>query len=117
MKKDVAMKWADALESGKYKQGKGVLKTSYGQYCRLGVLCDISGLGKRDDNNNFRTSCVDTFGFLPENVKNWAGMSSTEGQYKGKSGAIRSLVGYNDGNPQTTFTEIASFIRKYWKAL
>lgn len=34
-------KWVDALYSGKYRQGKGVLKTDLGSYCCLGVLCEV----------------------------------------------------------------------------
>ncbi len=33
--------WADALRSGKYEQGEGNLITVDGEYCCLGVLCDI----------------------------------------------------------------------------
>lgn len=117
MNKEIAMKWAEALESGKYKQGMYSLKTSSNYFCCLGVLCDISGLGKWDDTNAFRTDNESASKVLPKNVKNWAGMSFKNGDYKGQSGFFCSLSRYNDGNPQTTFTEIASFIRKYWKAL
>jgi hypothetical protein len=33
--------WADALESGKYKQGTGYLRDIEDQYCCLGVACDL----------------------------------------------------------------------------
>jgi hypothetical protein len=38
------LKWIEALESGKYRQGKGALHShdEYGdQFCCLGVACDI----------------------------------------------------------------------------
>lgn len=45
MKKKIALQWAEALRSGKYKQGKKALKykTSAGvvRHCCLGVLCDL----------------------------------------------------------------------------
>jgi len=44
MKKDIAKKWVKALRSGKYKQGKHMLKaaTKTGmRYCCLGVLCEL----------------------------------------------------------------------------
>lgn len=41
-------KWVKALRSGKYKQGAGYLNSVRG-FCCLGVLCDISGLGKWHD--------------------------------------------------------------------
>lgn len=39
--KNLVKKWVAALRSGKYKQGKGVLRSEKGNYCCLGVLCDI----------------------------------------------------------------------------
>lgn len=33
------IEWADELQSGKYEQGKGLLKSD-GRYCCLGVLCE-----------------------------------------------------------------------------
>src|SRR3954471_12581135 len=36
--------WADALESGEYKQGRGCLYSeSHDQYCCLGVACVLAG--------------------------------------------------------------------------
>lgn len=37
-------KWLEALRSGSYQQGKGTLRYK-GEFCCLGVLCDISGMG------------------------------------------------------------------------
>jgi hypothetical protein len=33
--------WIEALESGKYRQGKQRLHNRYGDYCCLGVACDL----------------------------------------------------------------------------
>lgn len=41
MKTEYKQKWIDALRSGKYKQGRGILKTVDGEFCCLGVLCDV----------------------------------------------------------------------------
>jgi hypothetical protein len=41
MKPEIKQKWIDALRSGKYKQGRGYLRTSRDEYCCLGVLCDL----------------------------------------------------------------------------
>jgi hypothetical protein len=41
--KELAEKWAEALESGKYKQCTGQLEDR-GQYCCIGVFADINGL-------------------------------------------------------------------------
>lgn len=46
MEKALKGKWIEALRSGKYKQGRGVLRSSDDRFCCLGVLCDISGYGE-----------------------------------------------------------------------
>lgn len=49
MKKAIAMKWVEALRSGKYKQGLGRLHNpDTNTYCCLGVLRDISGCKSND---------------------------------------------------------------------
>ena len=57
MDKALMKKWIKALRSGKYKQGQRRLRTFDGKFCCLGVLCDISGMGKWTpsmfDGNNF----------------------------------------------------------------
>ena len=47
MDKETKDKWVAGLRSGKYKQGRGMLKrNAVGgvKHCCLGVLCEISGL-------------------------------------------------------------------------
>jgi hypothetical protein len=41
MREDIKERWIDALISGEYRQGTGQLKDESGNYCCLGVLCDI----------------------------------------------------------------------------
>jgi hypothetical protein len=43
MKPDLKAKWIDALRSGNYEQGTGDLRSRSGQFCCLGVLCDVMG--------------------------------------------------------------------------
>jgi hypothetical protein len=38
---EVIQKWIDALTSGEYQQGTGMLQSAEGEYCCLGVLCDL----------------------------------------------------------------------------
>ena len=40
---NLRQQWIEALESGKYEQGIFFLKNR-GQYCCLGVLCEVAGL-------------------------------------------------------------------------
>lgn len=47
MDKELKAKWVEALRSGKYKQTIATLRHSDGLgYCCLGVLLDLSGIGK-----------------------------------------------------------------------
>jgi hypothetical protein len=45
MNTEIKEKWVVALRSGDYKQGKGRLRQD-GNYCCLGVLCDVINPGK-----------------------------------------------------------------------
>jgi hypothetical protein len=52
MKAELKQKWIEALRSGEYRQGKGVLRDSVDRFCCLGVLCDVvskSGWGAAHD--------------------------------------------------------------------
>lgn len=40
MNQEVKQKWVDALRSGKYEQGSGILRYR-DRFCCLGVLCDL----------------------------------------------------------------------------
>lgn len=41
MNAELKAKWVEALRSGKYKQGRDGLRSTSGQHCCLGVLCDV----------------------------------------------------------------------------
>jgi len=41
MTPELKAQWITALRSGKYKQGKRVLRNEKEEFCVLGVLCDI----------------------------------------------------------------------------
>jgi hypothetical protein len=63
MDKELKEKWVKALRSGEYKQGTGVLKSLDGEYCCLGVLCEVGKLGAWEQTN---TPDLDGYKFLPE---------------------------------------------------
>jgi hypothetical protein len=42
MNEAIKERWLAALRSGKYKQGRGKLKTVDDEYCCLGVLCELA---------------------------------------------------------------------------
>ena len=37
-------KWVTALRSGKYEQGKGRLKNGLGEYCCIGIFCEVNNI-------------------------------------------------------------------------
>lgn len=41
MNSEIKTKWLEALRSGKYTQGRRVLRSIQDEYCCLGVLCDL----------------------------------------------------------------------------
>jgi hypothetical protein len=132
MKKEYAMRWAAALESGRYQQTSGAL-SDRGCFCALGVLCDIV----KDEVGmywikNRRTDMM-TFGRLRDGepyedstatlpfqvcdltgIKHWEGRIQDDGVIIG-SGYF-SITEMND-NRRLTFAEIAAFIRKHYDAL
>jgi hypothetical protein len=86
MNPEIKQKWVDALLSGKYDQGSEKLRSRQG-YCCLGVLCDLYSQeqnqewefrGAFEEENTQPTDYwyFDGEGeFLPESVKEWAGLS------------------------------------------
>lgn len=74
--------WAEALESGEFRQETEVLRADYGEgygYCCLGVLCEVyrreTGDGEWDDlifkGDGYASECA-----LPVPVAEWAGIST-----------------------------------------
>lgn len=101
-------KWVAALRSGKYEQGKAALKTG-DRFCCLGVLCDISQVGKFDKNDCFKTESGIRTGYLSKEVEEWAGIK------KISHPPIFKLILMNDTGK--TFTEIADNIEQNWEQL
>jgi len=111
MKKAVMEKLVKALRSGKFKQTKHRLKDEDG-HCCLGVLCEISGKDKKEWQG---------WGSLPNNVKNWAGMNTSNGKLPWShdddaSELDRSLVSLND-RYGADFDLIADIIQMTWEDL
>lgn len=44
--RETLQKWVAALRSGQYAQGRGALRYRDNTWCCLGVLADVSGVGK-----------------------------------------------------------------------
>ena len=143
MNKEIADKWIAALRSGKYKQGKGNLKTvdedNNESFCCLGVLCDIAPKElaefetKKDpeSRNIFNSryikdkmhgglrSCS-----LPESIKEWAGMFDCSGRLRDHKKYIATknedqekyavIWALND-DVGMSFEEIADIIEEKWE--
>ena len=103
------IKWAEALESGKYKQGRGALKDK-DQFCCLGVSCDVYRKQGQPGRWGRISGTVEVFrcgdewqvGVLPSKVAAYFGLSST---------VQSTLIERNDGH-QWGFPAIARHIRR-----
>lgn len=131
MNKDIAIKWTEALRSGKYKQGRGLLKQidKKGQFkhCCLGVLCELYNKDRKKKKKKALyvkddiLSCpltgkvVEGFSFdgddqlLPYIVREWAGLDSSNGEVF-IGGKFFDLAELNDSGKK--FSTIANFIEK-----
>lgn len=116
MNKDIKKKWVDALRSGEYTQGRDALKNGDGQYCCLGVLCDIAAkegvvqeklltYGERSKYYYDGASAL-----LPGSVIKWAGLDypAVSVVYNDKPVWLNAL---ND-EKGLTFDEIADLIEE-----
>jgi hypothetical protein len=106
-------KWVKALQSGKYTKGVGFLSKD-NKFCCLGVACEVgieAGLRIRKgiDDLNEATSYNTKISHLPQNVMDWLGLKTGDGNFFNKRGATQSLVGLNDMR-QYPFYKIAQVI-------
>ena len=60
MNQEIKAKWVNALRSGDYEQGQGALKNPDGQYCCLGVLCDLYDKHRMEEFGAESSWAVDT---------------------------------------------------------
>jgi hypothetical protein len=125
MKKSIAMKWADALESGEYMQGTGSLRSDQNEFCCLGVLCNLHAQ-KHKKIAKEQTDAEEYFGaseFPPELVwSGWAGMKTSSGTFVTRPAEDEDdwdetddLASINDGG--ANFKKIANIIREKYKEL
>lgn len=110
-------KWVEALRSGDYKQGKGALRDINGNYCCLGVACEISGvvtLREREDHpiplyvSNTDENDVSA-SILPAAVKDWLGIDFGNPDVADDHGRVHTLATWNDVE-EADFDKIADLI-------
>ena len=115
MKYEIAMQWADALESGKYKQGTEALRDVNNEYCCIGVLCDIAPGTKWLYRNDLYYVGQENPTHASRHVKEWSGLKTDEGRIIFKKGSL-SLIKLNDERKRS-FKQIAAYIRRNWEKL
>ena len=116
MNPQIKTRWITALLSGKYKQGKEVLRRKNNTFCCLGVLCDLyikenGGEWKMRKNDEGSYSIMRNNTRLPRIIQRWAGINSTEGSYY--SDDDETLANDNDSGGKG-FKTIAKIIEKYF---
>lgn len=108
MNQEIKAKWVTALRSGEYKQGIGMLRRENGDFCCLGVLCDLhskeTGTEWETDSHD-KTSYLNKSGSLPIDVGVWANMTSD--YYT----SLWRLISMND-TQNCNFKEISEYIEK-----
>ena len=114
MKKEIKELWIKALNSGKYVQGKGRLR-SEDNFCCLGVLCDLYNKGnwERFNDNDGEGDYYDYLAkcdVLPLEVVDWAGLKQDNPSIPYTKG-YPNLASLNDKGK--TFKQIAKIIKKY----
>ena len=104
MNAEMKAKWVEALRSGRYGQAQEELTDWAGNFCCLGVLCDVSGAGKWVGDEYVVTdewgSEYGDSGEVPEPLRDQLGLSGR---------AQAHLVDMNDTD-KATFTQIADWI-------
>lgn len=125
LRKKLRSEWLKALESGKYRQTKGVLlkkdKSGHRSFCCLGVACDIY---KKVVDKDFDLTPIQDEGTLDvaEAVQEAFGFRSDEGEFYDSINGFNSLATCNDGNEdegeksnKLNFKQIAKLVRKHSK--
>jgi hypothetical protein len=106
MNPQVKTDWVAALRSTRYTQGEGILKSYDGDFCALGVLCDLHA----HTSDEPWVHCGNAFTYLgealicPENVQSWAQLDSAQ---------CSQISTLNDKSPTAGFAHIADYIETY----
>lgn len=123
MNKEIALKWAEALESGKYKQGKCALKIEHTDntysYCCLGVLAEIVD----PESDELELCYQDMFAptvFERNNNVRICSIGSIGGtillKTELKSSTTNDLASWNDSG-EKNFNQIAQYIRENYQEM
>jgi hypothetical protein len=108
MKKEIAMRWVEALRSGDYKQGTEQLRDKNNNFCCLGVLCNLHAQDHPEIAavQKNQITYLGTYAFPRRTVYQWAGL---------KEGVGLRLASMNDDG--RTFKQLARYIAANWEKL
>jgi hypothetical protein len=118
MKTEIKAKWVAALRSGEFRQGRNELLTGAGEFCCLGVLCELHN---REEGGEWRAAAdgqtslyMGEPGSVPQPVREWAGLNDHNPRVE-IAGVEAPLACHNDGREEAagaarTFAEIADAI-------
>jgi hypothetical protein len=118
MDRAIAKKWSAALRSGNYTQGKGWLRDKFGNFCCLGVLCDISGLGTWVNYAYSGPGKEEEFYdgvYTPTKVAEWASTRGDGITFYDKNYCRIDFTLLNDDGK--SFSEIADVIDEQWEQI
>ena len=115
MKAEIAERWAAALRSGGHLQGFGALGTvgcgggERPRRCCLGVLCDLAVKAgvevEVETQDSSSIVCYDgKVDFLPDSVREWAGMRTDQGMFLFNNGHVE----IPDGRHRKLYASLAA---------
>ena len=112
----IQLRWLEALESGKYNQGIGNLKSN-DRYCCLGVACELLGLSQKIEDGMIYFGYDHSYhsAIMPYTSWKLLGLKDGSGYFEelnidGNIIKNRTLAFLNDSG--WTFKQIANVIRK-----
>lgn len=118
MNPEMKVAWTAKLRSGEIRQARGILQEADGSMCCLGVLCEISGVGKWVDDSDDDWEEEETFFAYevgdyrksaqpPKPVLDAAGLSGTPAVFYNHA---KVGLWYLNDHYRLTFEEIADLI-------
>ena len=125
MDREIGTRWADALESGRFKKGKATLHRLAGkaadigndEFCCLGVLCLLgmeAGIeleAKVREGAHARVAYDGNAVSLPSRIRDWAGMKNSYGGIPWNREGLEDLTTLNDRND--TWGPVVAAIRRH----
>lgn len=124
MKAEIRDAWADALESGDYKQGIGYLTRiddpdGEPRHCCLGVLCELAVKAnvipegtESYMGTSLRYGAENDTAFLPLEVQEWADFEGLAGNVQFKYDGSFECADHLNDSIGLTFPEIAKLVRE-----